>query len=119
MMAESTILVVDDEADLRIGVAQFLEDEGFHVLMAADGHQALHLLEQSTVDLLLIDVMMPKLTGPQVVDEIRTRSIAQQTAICYMSAHGNVDTGGVVMLRKPFDLDDLLAIVQSALQERS
>ena len=115
-MAESTILVVDDEADLRIGVTQFLEEEGFHVLMAADGHQALQILEQSTVDLVLIDVMMPKLTGPQVVEAIRTRRIARQTAIFYMSAHGNIDTGGVSMLRKPFNLDDLLAIVQSALQ---
>jgi two-component system, OmpR family, phosphate regulon response regulator PhoB len=115
MMTESTILV-DDEADSRIGLAQFLQEEGFHVLTAANGHQALHLLEQLGVDLLLIDVMMPNLTGPQAVEVMRTRRIARRTAIDYMSAHGNIETHGVVMLRKPFDLDDLHAIVESRLR---
>jgi DNA-binding NtrC family response regulator len=115
-MTESTILVVDDETDLRIGVAQFLEEEGFHVLTAANGHQALDLLEQSGVNLLLIDVMMPNLTGPQVVEVMQTRNNAQPTAVVYMSAHGHINTDGMVMLRKPFDLDDLLAVVESALE---
>jgi DNA-binding response OmpR family regulator len=116
MMTDSTILVVDDEADLRIGVAQFLQDEGFRVLTADNGLQALHLLERLGVDLLLIDVTMPNLTGPQVVEVLRNRYAARRTAVVYMSAHGNIETDGAVMLRKPFDLDDLLATVETALR---
>lgn len=73
-MAQSTVLVVDDEAAIVELMRDFLEAEGYGVLTAPDGHAALALLEREPVDCLLLDVMMPGLSGFDLCRRIRERS---------------------------------------------
>ena len=66
-----TILVVDDEPTLRETLAENLEMEGFRVVTAADGRQALERFHQSQPDLVVLDLMLPELSGIEVCREIR------------------------------------------------
>lgn len=69
-----TVLLVDDELRIRKLVADFLLREGYHILEAANGQEALHLLSQEKVDLVILDVMMPKHDGWTVCQELRRNS---------------------------------------------
>ena len=65
------ILVADDEKDIRSVLALYLEDAGYEVIEAADGAEALRVLETQAVDLCLLDIMMPELDGYQVLKRLR------------------------------------------------
>lgn len=65
------ILVADDEKDIRSVLALYLEDAGYEVVEAADGAEALHVLETQDIDLCLLDIMMPELDGYQVLKRVR------------------------------------------------
>ena len=73
-MQDITILVVDDESRMRKLVKDFLIKEDYKVLEAADGDEALEKFEENKIDLILLDVMMPKLDGWSVLRQIRTSS---------------------------------------------
>lgn len=73
-LAGSTILVVDDNADIRDLITFILEDNAFIVVAASDGDTALALVESAKPDLILLDVMMPGLTGIQTLERIRRSS---------------------------------------------
>ena len=66
-----TILIADDEAEIRDILHLYLEQAGFHVVEAADGFETLSLLEKEAPDLLLLDIMMPKIDGYKVLASIR------------------------------------------------
>ena len=72
----STILIADDEARIRRLVSDFLKRDGHTILEAADGKAALELIEnrRPTLDLAILDVMMPKLNGFQVAQQVRANS---------------------------------------------
>lgn len=113
-----TILVVEDEPVIRELMAMLLEDEGFTVRQAADGLAALEAIEQHRVDLVLSDVMMPRLDGASLVHRLRSRGDA--IPIVLMSAvYAEVDLPGVRFLRKPVDIEHLLTIMAAALRETS
>ena len=67
----ATILVCDDDKDIVEAISIYLEQEGHQILKAYDGQQALLILQKNEVDLLIIDVMMPKLDGIRVVLEYK------------------------------------------------
>jgi DNA-binding response OmpR family regulator len=69
---QKSVLVVDDNQDVRDLVVHFLDSEGFHVFSASDGEKALAILNANSIDLVLLDVMMPGLSGLDVLKEIRT-----------------------------------------------
>lgn len=71
---EERVLVVDDNQDVRDLVVHILSADGFHVYSAADGHHALAILNSNHIDLVLLDVMMPGISGIDVLKEIRTGS---------------------------------------------
>ena len=66
-----TILVADDEKDIRSVLALYLEDAGYQVVEAADGAETLKILEEQDIDLCLLDIMMPELDGYQVLKRVR------------------------------------------------
>ena len=70
----ATILVCDDDKDIVEAISIYLEQEGHQILKAYDGQQALLVLQKNEVDLLIIDVMMPKLDGYGVAEEVRKMS---------------------------------------------
>jgi UDP-3-O-acyl N-acetylglucosamine deacetylase len=115
-----TILVVDDEEKIRRTLRGVLADEGFAVAEAADGRQALDLVERSSPRLAIVDIWMPEVDGIQLVKAIRER--APELPVIVISGHGTVETamraaqlGAFQFLEKPFTLESLLESVGRAL----
>ncbi|HEY6318799.1 MAG TPA: response regulator transcription factor [Acidimicrobiia bacterium] len=115
-----TILVVDDEPSYRDALSVALQREGFVVETAADGAEAIHRFDQTRPALILLDVMLPQMSGVDVCRELRTRS---QVPIIMVTAR-NAEIDAVVGLEvgaddyvtKPFRLRELVARVRAALR---
>ncbi|MCE9669191.1 response regulator [Myxococcus stipitatus] len=114
-----TILVVDDEQGILEALADLLREEGYRVLTASHGREALERMAELLPDLVLTDWMMPVLDGPALVERIRGESAWAGVALLGMSA---VDVGalrvqypGIPFLQKPFDIPALMRQVRKAL----
>src|SRR5690606_35725391 len=109
-----TILIVEDEPDVSQALTLALEMEGFAIENVSNGREALAKLEEMQPDLILSDVMMPELTGIEMVEEIR-KSRHRSVPVILMSA-GYLDEdergAAVEFLRKPLDLANLLAAIR-------
>ena len=112
--AKPVVLVVDDEAPIVDLVADLLAEEGYAVCRAYDGTQALEEAERAQPDLVVTDVMMPRLDGISLARELRRRGY--RAPVVLMSAvHAAPDLPGAAFLPKPFDLDHIVAVVERAL----
>jgi two-component system, OmpR family, response regulator MprA len=110
----ATVLVVDDEPAIREIVATLLEDEGYLVRHAKDGLEALAAIDDDSIDLVVSDVIMPRLDGASLVRKLRRRG--HLIPVVLMSAvYADVDLPGVRFVPKPFEIDRLLGTVASAL----
>jgi len=116
----ATILVVDDEARIRDVVQYALEREGFRVVLAADGGEALERLDQTEVDLVILDVLMPDLDGLSVCRTIRQRS---SLPIIFLSSRSEevdrilgLELGGDDYVTKPFSPRELATRVKAVLR---
>lgn len=117
-----TVLVVDDEDAIRDFLRSALESEGYRVVAAGDGADALTLCEQYHPDLVLLDLMMPGIDGLGFLHEFRRR-YDTDTPVYIMSAvrtaADHARAAGVAgVFLKPFDLDDLLNTVERELGRR-
>jgi CheY-like chemotaxis protein len=117
------ILVVEDEAITRNAFADALQMEGHQVTQAADGLQALSVLDKCHVDLVITDLVMPRLNGCQLVAQIRSKRphIPILLISAYLSQGGGkiIFDGSAEFLRKPIDPSNLIATVQRLLQPRA
>ena len=109
------ILIVEDEPDVRAVVAAVLADEGYPVTTAADGAQALAVVERQRPALIVLDMRMPVLDGWGFARALRERGI--RLPILVMTAAQNAsawaqEVGAVGYLPKPFDLMELVAAVE-------
>jgi DNA-binding response OmpR family regulator len=118
----ATVLVVEDEAVLRVAVAKMLRKQGFSVLEAADGTEALTLFRvyKDEIAVVLLDVTLPGAPAPDVLSEVR--NVSPATSVIVTSAYGKntVDaffSGTTVdlFIRKPYQLADLVTLVRSRL----
>ncbi|HYP13216.1 MAG TPA: sigma-54 dependent transcriptional regulator, partial [Bryobacteraceae bacterium] len=112
------ILVVDDEADIRESLETLLDLEGFQVDLAVDGTDCLRKLEQSSYDIVLLDLMMPDRSGMDVLSDVRTRDL--ETPIIMMTAYGSVEVavaalknGASDYFSKPWDNEKLLVEIRN------
>ena len=118
------LLVVDDDPDLAELLTAFLETEGHSVRVAHDGREGLRLVSQRPPDLVVLDVEMPVVTGPQMSYELVVRDCGdEQIPIVLLSAVTNLhrtaaQVGTPYFLGKPFDPDALSRLVARALVER-
>ncbi len=117
---KTTILTADDDPQLLRLVARNLQFEGYEVLTASDGKMALEQIEAHTPDLVLLDVMMPKMDGFTVCHRVREFS---GVPIIIITARGQdqdkvrgLDLGADDYLTKPFSVDELLARVRAVLR---
>src|SRR5262249_20047159 len=113
--AKPRVLVVDDEAQLRRSLARLLMAKGFDVLTAEDGPAALTLLATTNVDVMLVDLTMPRMTGMAVLEGVKTQH--PDVEVVMMTAFGDVDTavaavqaGAYDFLTKPLSTTDAVAI---------
>ena len=112
------ILLVEDEPITRNAFADMLRREGHQVIQAADGAQALSLLGKSHVDLVITDLAMPRLTGFDLIGQIR--SVCPDIPILIISGHISQDAerisdGNAEFMHKPVDPPDLIATVRRLL----
>lgn len=116
-MSDGPILVVDDDRAIREMLADVLRFEGYAVELAADGAEALAVLERVTPSLVLLDMRMPVVDGWEFARLARARGLA--APIIVMTAAANAqrwcdEIDGTACLAKPFDVPDLLATVEGA-----
>ncbi|CAM3237639.1 response regulator transcription factor [Filibacter tadaridae] len=119
-MAKFTVLVADDDQEIRDGIEIYLKNEGYEVLKAADGVETLELLEANDVHLLVLDIMMPNMDGITATFKIRE---ARNIPIIMLSAkaedsdkiHG-LSVGADDYVTKPFHPMELMARVKSQLR---
>jgi two-component system nitrogen regulation response regulator NtrX len=84
------ILIVDDEESIRFSLKGGLEDEGYNTLLADSGEQALQIVENHDVDLILLDIWMPGKDGLQVLEELKNNG--SSVPVIIMTGHGSIDT---------------------------
>jgi DNA-binding NtrC family response regulator len=118
----ATILLIDDEASIRRTLKEILEFEKYQVLEAPDGFSAIDIFKKSAIDIVLLDIKMPKMDGLEVLDFLQ--EINPEIPVIMISGHGNIDTaveavkkGAFDYISKPPDLNRLLITLRNA-QER-
>ncbi len=120
----STVLVVDDEKNYLVVLEDLLEDEGYNVLTASSGAEALELIAQSPVDTVLSDIKMPGISGIELLDRIL--AIDPDLPVILMTAFAEVDQaveamkkGALDHIQKPFDNRDVRRAVARGVEKRS
>jgi DNA-binding response OmpR family regulator len=115
------LLVIEDESAMRVALRDILESEGYRVQTAADGAAGMERVQAEKPDLVLLDVMLPKLDGYALCAEMRR--LAMQTPVLMLTAKGQVadrvtglDSGADDYLVKPFSTEELLARVRALLR---
>jgi DNA-binding response OmpR family regulator len=121
MQQATSILVVEDEPKIREGLVDFLEFQGFAVSVAEDGLQAERTVAQGRFDLILLDLMLPQISGEQLC--VRWRQQGLPTPIVMLTAKGleheriaGLDLGADDYVTKPFSLEELLARIRAVLR---
>src|SRR5580704_10349414 len=122
-MSKGSILVVDDESEIREGLEMLLASEGYGVSSAGTGASGLAKLEEHPFDLLLLDVSLPDRNGIDLLREIRLRD--PQLSVVLITAYGSIDmaraafkSGAMDYITKPWSNDELLAQVAQAVESR-
>ena len=116
--AEKTILAVDDDQDILEMLTMLLRSEDYRVLVAPGGHEAIELLRSERPDLVLLDIMMPSVSGHEVHHFIRSEPELADTRVVMLTAKNEIDDialaldeGADGFIVKPFDVDHFLRVV--------
>jgi len=118
--SDKHILVVDDDLPIRTIVAMALEQEGYQVVTASNGQDALNNILRSIPDAVVLDLMMPVLDGRQLIKVLRAEAATRDIPIIVLSAAYDAASDpvveSVVVLSKPFDVSMLLLLLDDALR---
>ena len=122
-MAKERVLIVDDEKNIVSSLQEILNDEGYEIVTAEDGLDALEMIQSEPPDLVLLDIWLPGMDGIEVLQAIKTYH--PEIEVLVMSGHGTIDTavkatklGAYDFIEKPFSLDQLVLSVEKALKQR-
>lgn len=119
----TSVLIADDEQHIRTLVRLNFEDQGYEVLEAADGEQALEVIEGSEPDVVILDLKMPKVDGLGVLRRLQSEGVDQHRIVMLTGATGEEDhlrgygAGVDVYVTKPFEPEDLLGAVEDVLSK--
>ncbi|WP_372371445.1 response regulator transcription factor [Candidatus Uabimicrobium sp. HlEnr_7] len=118
-----TILVVEDDPAILLGLTKNLQFEGFNVLCAEDGEEALEIIFNKPIDLLLLDVMLPKLNGFEVCKTVRKKNLP--LPVIMLTAKDKeidkimgLDLGADDYIAKPFSIRELIARINAVLRRK-
>lgn len=121
-MAEHRILVVEDHAPLLMGLQGILETEGYSVLIATDGETALQMMEETSPNLIVADILMPRMDGYAFYEAVRARDEWKHIPFVFLTAKAEKEDvlkgkvlGAEAYITKPFAPQELLKIVHSLL----
>ncbi|GBC92561.1 Transcriptional regulatory protein ZraR [bacterium HR15] len=119
----ATVLIVDDEENIRRVLSMGLQKDGYHTLTASGGHQALKLLDEAHCDVLVSDVVMPDMNGLELLRRVREKY--PDLIVVMMTAFGTIPAaveamrlGAVDFLTKPLEMDVLRKVIRNALRDR-
>ncbi|HDR7352124.1 response regulator transcription factor [Bacillus wiedmannii] len=119
-MSKGTILIVDDEKEIRKLITIYLKNEGYEVLQAGDGEEGLEIVKKRDVHLIVLDIMMPKIDGIHMC--MKVREIAERPIIMLSAKTQDMDkilgltTGADDYVAKPFNPLELIARIKSQLR---
>jgi DNA-binding response OmpR family regulator len=124
MNSHGTILIVEDEPALRRFMTRLLMREGYDVQVAEDGLRALSLAEETTPDLVILDLMLPELDGFDVCKQLRARPETARVPILVVTARGtqeskerSFEAGADDFILKPYDPRELIALIGQRIRE--
>jgi DNA-binding NtrC family response regulator len=120
-MRKIRIMVVDDEHLIRWSLEQNLKKQGYDVLTAGNGEDALRLVREEQPDLVLLDIQLPGITGLEVLEKIK--EIDDEIIVIMVTAHGGLETavnamrlGAYDYINKPFNLEEMAIVIKKALE---
>ena len=120
-----TILIVEDEMDIRANLQEMLENEGFNVLSAANGKEGLELSISKEPDLILCDILMPQMNGYEMLEKLQENPNTATTPFIFLTAKAETQDfrkgmmlGADDYLVKPFRMDDVLGAINSRLKKK-
>lgn len=118
-----SILIVDDEPSIRQSLSGILSDEGFEVITASNGYEALKIIDAESPDLVLLDIWMQGIDGIETLKEIKKDHPSTQVII--ITGHGNIETaikaiklGAYDLIEKPLSIDKVIVAINNALDFR-
>lgn len=118
-----TILIVDDEPSIQKSLSGLLLDEGFEVIMASNGYEALKIIDEESPDLVLLDIWMPGIDGIETLKEIKKKNPHLQ--VIMITGHGTIETavkatkfGAFDFIEKPLSIDKVIVGINNALNFR-
>lgn len=124
------VLMIDDDVDLTVLVKMALEQKGYQVDVFSDAARAVHFATENLPDVILMDLMMPGMTGSEAVKFLRSRSILENVPIIFVtglvsrddkdieSSGLNIDGEIYSVLGKPFEIDVLCKLIQNVLRRK-
>jgi len=111
-MSGDRIMVVEDDGDVREVVGGLLDAEGFQVVAARNGREALAQLDREPAPrVILLDLVMPEMNGWQFIDALRHRREFDRVPVVVVTTYPSIVEGANAMLQKPFDFENLVATV--------
>jgi two-component system nitrogen regulation response regulator NtrX len=123
-MTETSVLIVDDEEGIRETLSGIFQDEGYDVITAGSGEEALKILKEQSPDLVLLDVWLSGIDGIETLQEIKKTN--PELPVVIISGHGNIElavkathVGAYDFLEKPLSLERVLLVARRALEKRT
>jgi two-component system nitrogen regulation response regulator NtrX len=123
-MTDTSVLIVDDEEGIRETLSGIFQDEGYNVITAGSGEEALKILKEQNPDLVLLDVWLSGIDGVETLQEIKKTN--PELPVVIISGHGNIElavkatrVGAYDFLEKPLSLERVLLVARRALEKRT
>jgi two-component system, response regulator, stage 0 sporulation protein F len=120
VMAKRKLLIVDDQFGIRILLNEIFQKEGYQTFQAANGVQALNLVQNESPELVILDMKIPGMDGLEILK--RVKKINSSIKVIIMTAYGEldmiqeaIDHGAITHFSKPFDIDEIIAAVKNEL----